>query len=680
MKGVLDRIADPSCFVRIIDPIKDRAKQIQDILASKGYSRVTLNDDIASFEDDVSKKEVNWLICHHHEDNHEEFSHMLKRIHHQRCKTRVLALCHKSNPSMYRLYELGIIGHILRNTKIQEQFDHFLKKCKQYATTNLLEIGLSAFYLRKIFEELEDWQKLIDLERRLSKIYSKQISTHIVLAEAYCKAGDTDNARLITAQLKQINSPKYAASIEKLTKKFPQLNTPGTNFPDIFNIDKVLVIEADDSEFVRIESSLNAISIPEVVRYTDFETAWTALSRGLKPNIVIFEWSNKTKGLTCDQFIQRYRINISRTTPLIALDSNIPDRDNQIIHDMRTTAISRKPVREENFVMAVTYAVEQYYQPTEAQSIERRIEQLLIEGDSAYVQFLKHKFINDPNVDKKRKFYIEGFYQYCLKEYKKAKKFLTKGLTLPNKNANYIQNIDKKNILAHCFDRLGDKVAAIKLLSLTIRISPKNIELHCFQSSLLYEVGEKKSAIKSLENALALDSKNPMVIGLKAKISILEKGEESLQNLLSQSPNSLRIIERLNIHANRYQIKGEFDISLKIYEWLIQFIPDKLEDTLGIIYYNQALALIRCNRFNRAMGALYSASEYEATPTAKKAKLLRIKIEKIHESNQPIDHIFEEMLPPTTETNISVTNDYVQFGLYSVYAWEPNPVKIDLVD
>ena len=681
MPSALDKIVDTQGLVRIIDPIQARADTIQAFLAKNGYSRITLNPTLSSFEKDVSKESVDWLLCHLHKDNFEDLKSTLKRIHHTRLHTRVVILCHQPSRDLYKLYRLGALGHILRNADIKEQLSIFLKKVEQYRQTPFGEVGLSAYYLRKLYEMHEDWHELIILETKMCNRFPRQVGTLVTLMEAYLKSGQVRKAKIIKDQILQIGSIDYSAMAKRLETKYPELGIPYQDFADTFHIRCCVIVEADDTEYVRIEASLTSLKLTNLKRFKNFDDAWDYLLSSGDVDLLICEWSKRSKGLSTEQFIQRLRGHISLSLPLIILDSNLSENDVQIIGDMHVNELVRKPIREDDFLLAIRYCFEQLYNPTEVKAVERRIEEHLEHGDSPYVQHLRQSYTKNPNVSRKRKFYIEGYYCYAIKDYKRAKKLLTKGLSEPEvkkkKKSSIILNIDKKLMLAHCFDQLGDKQAAAMLIEAAIKVSPRNIVLRCYLASLYYELGDKKKASAALDFAASIDSNNQSVTSLRTKISIIEDEQKKLSSLLSHSPHSKKIIERLNFHANRYQSIGDYSQSLKIYAWLLEHIPDSLEDYLGFIYYNQALVFIKDGHYHKAMGALYSAMEYKATDTARKAKALRSKLEKIYDAKQDIRHVFAHFSTPKVNTSLDVELDHMDYGLFSVYAWDFEPIKID---
>lgn len=679
MQRALEDIVNIHSLIKVVDPIKSRADAIQIFLAKNGYSRVTVSANLTDFEKDVSKNSVAWLICYLQDENYTALVHTLKRIHHSRVKTRAIVICHTINPQLEKLYKLGILGHILINQNLEEQLSIFLKKVQQYLDTPFKEVGIAAYYKRKIYESSQDWDSLIALEKKLCNRFPRQVGTLVTLVEAYLKAGKTRQAKIVRDQIYQIGAEDYITFVRRLEKEYPELSIPYKDFADTFHIRRSVVIEADDTEYVRIESSLISLTLYNIERFKSFDQAWEYLAKGGEVDLLICEWSKRSKGLTSEQFVQRVRSQVSLSLPIIVLDSNLSENDAQIINDMHINELIRKPIRENDFVMSLSYCIEQIYHPTELKAIERRIEEHLELGDSPYVQFLRQTYVNNPNVDKRRKYYIEGYYCYAIKDYKRSKQLITKGLKEPGKRKNILtQNIDKKFILANCFDHLGDKISAINLILAALKISPRNISFRCYLSALYFEIGDQKNAESALDFAASIDHNHPQVLSLRAKISIIENEQDKLSNLLKHSTSSIRMIEQLNFHANRYQIKGDYLQSLKIYGWIIENIPDNLEDYLGYIYYNQALVFIKDNRFHKAMGALYSAMEYKATDTAGKAKALRQKIEKINAAKGDIRTVFDHFLKPKVNTTLDLENDHEDYGLFAVYAWDFDPIKISV--
>ena len=248
---------------------------------------------------------------------------------------------------------------------------------------------------------------MIRLENYMANYFPQQVSTLIMLAEAMFKSEDFCHGKVILDQVHQINSPRFNIIAEKIQEKYPDAISDNPTFSDKYNINSISVIESDDSEWNRVQSCLISFGIPNIRRFKNYEDAWKAFVEKFEDDIVIFEWSTRQQGLTCEQFVKRFRAQISRSIPLIIMVSTIPDKDYQMISDMRIIEVVKRPIREENFLMMLNYTIEQLRHPTEPKILEWKIRQLLSIGDSPYIQHLKSVFIKDRNIDPKRKFYLK---------------------------------------------------------------------------------------------------------------------------------------------------------------------------------------------------------------------------------------------------------------------------------
>ncbi len=677
MHGRLELIHNRNCLIGIVSENHDEIRTITDCLRQLDYKHFKNFSNLDNFLAESNWTDYKWVISDSSPSSKVDIVKFLKIIVQQKLSLRLSLLTElKKIKFVSKCYHLGILNHINSNGDIPRQISIFLEKCNQYANNTYREAGLAAFYYRKILEKNEAWAELIDLECKMSNMFPQQISTLILLAEAYLKSNNYSQARIILDQIRQIGNLKFVKIVEQVIEKYPQATIINPIFIEKYNISKISVIEADDSEFYRIENCLLSLSVPEINRFRNYEEAWQSYIKGARDDILIFEWSNKTKGLTSEQFVQRFRAQISRTTPLVILVSTIHERDQQMISDMRIIEIIKKPIREKNFLMVLSFCIEQLRHPIEPRFLEWKIEQMLTYGDSPYIQYLKKIFINNKNVDPKRKYYIESYYQYRNSNYKKAKSLLMKGIKFKNleSQGKLKPNIDKKILLAKCFDHLEDKVSAIKLIEISRKASPRNIELLCYQSLLYWEIEKNDLSIEVLEYASSLDKGNPHVITLRTLYSIFSGDLKQTEDLFKHIPNIQDIIATINSQAVKKIKAKDYSLGIKIYDSLIKSIPDSYVDYKGIILYNKALALLKNNNVEDSIDSLSQAIDYKEAKTYKRAVFLLKKLKQSTASNSKISNLFSQN--EEVNYNIHSSKNIEMIGLYTVLSSEPGPLQL----
>lgn len=647
----LQNLVNRSCRITVITDQEQIRKTLTKNLKLKGYKNVTIQSSLAEFVAQKDWDKTQWLITPPERGKQIDLLRVLKRIVNARVQTRVSVLLYNKDvkvlESAFRnglLSWFGAEDILVTDESFRIQLDRFLMRVNHCLKSDLKEALLTAIYFRKALTIQKAWESLINLELDMCHRFSNKPETLVKLAEAYFLAGEFHQGRIILDKVRQINSPDTFDGIERLTKNHPQATQTNPSTAAKNHIESAFIIESDDTEYSKILEGFAGIGLTHFHRFQNFREAWSALQRGPRPDLIITEWTRKSKDLNSDQFLQRVRGRFGTRVPFLLLISSVPARDYQLITDMRVLQLIKKPIRQHNFLMALTYAIEQHRNPTEPKTQEIKIEQLLRDGDNPYIQFLRAKFLSDKSIDPKRKFYIESYYHYQKRDYEKAKDLLMKGIKIPTKesDSHVMPNLDKKILLSSCFQHLHDLASAIKLLEIAHKDSPLNIEVSTRLSLLLYQHGETARAKEILESVESQDSGHPEFVSAKTQIAVFEGKSEHAEELLQNASNLVDIIAAINSQAVRKIKDQEFDTGFKIYRTLIRAIPDSVSEYQGVVYYNLSLAYLKSGMDEQAEKTLQAAMGYKGSKTSKKAAILLKKVEQARKNGKDIQRIFQD--------------------------------------
>ncbi|SMF36495.1 tetratricopeptide repeat protein [Pseudobacteriovorax antillogorgiicola] len=669
----LQNLVNRSCRITVISDQDQIRKTLLKNLRLKGYKNVMVQGSLGEFISQKGWEKTQWLITPPERGKQIDILRVLKKIINSRAQTRVSVLLYNKDvkilESAFRnglLSWFGAEDILVSDESFRIQLDRFLLRANHCLQSDLKEALLTAIYFRKALTIQKSWESLINLELDLCHRFSNKPETLVKLAEAYLLAGEFHQGRIILDKVKQINSPDTYEGIERLTKNYPQATQTNPSTAAKNHIDSAFVIEADDTEYSKILEGFAGIGLTKFFRFPNFQEAWNALQHGPRPDIIITEWTRKSKDLNSEQFLQRVRGKFGTRIPFLLLISSVPARDYQLITDMRVLQLIKKPVRQHNFLMALTYVIEQHRNPTEPKTQEIKIEQLLRDGDNPYIQFLRGKFLSDKTIDPKRKFYIESYYHFQRRDYQKAKDLLMKGIKIPAKetDSHILPNLDKKILLSSCFQHLQDLSSAIKLLEIAHKDSPLNVEVSTRLALLLYQHGEPERAKELLEGVESQDPGHPEFISAKTQIAVFEGHNEHAEELLQNAGNIIDIIAAINSQAVKKIKDQEFDTGFKIYRTLIRSIPESVSEYQGIVYYNLSLAYLKSGMEEEAEKTLKAAMGYRGSKTSKKAAILLKKLEQAQKQGKDIKRLFQDD-DHRDESDIDETDSFT-IGLHGI--------------
>lgn len=662
-QGILKK----KCQISLVIEDDGLGRSIVEVLKIKGYVNIHLFNSIKAFLDKNITDENQWIIIAIDEKNAAKAISFLRSGISARRQAKVSFLAGLENLHwVAKGFKIGLVNYFpIENATFSKenflnQLNQFFNRIQQIGKEEIDEAFLAASYYRRSLVYLKDWKSLIELELDLCHHFSLRPETLVHLAEAYFQAGMGHQARITIQKISQFQNPKLATHLARLEARYPCYIGPTT--ADKLNINYVVVIESDDSEFRKIQDALAGIGVDRYSRFSNYLEAWNEMENGEVPDALICQWVNNSRRFGVEKFIQLLRYQSGYRIPIILLTSSLTAADHQLMADVRILHTVSKPIRQHNFLMTLVYALEQHRRPTEPKSLEIKIEQLLVDGDNPYIQFLRKKFLTDKRIDPKRKFYIESFLYYQKHDYESARKLLMRGIRLAPKksNLNIMENLDKKRLLSSCLLHLGDIDSAIKLLEVIHKASPRNIEYGVDLAMLLYDAGEKESSHDVINTLEFVDPNHPRIISYKTQIAVYEGMSDQAIELMKTSANIVDTIAAINSQAVKKIKEGSYELGFRIYKVLINAIPDQATEYKGTVYFNLGLAYLKRDMVGEAEGAIRLASTFVGSKVSKKASLMLKKMQLMQSQGKPLSSMFQE-----SEEQVKEMKEY-HFFLFGV--------------
>ncbi|MBN2071807.1 MAG: tetratricopeptide repeat protein [Candidatus Krumholzibacteriota bacterium] len=174
-----------------------------------------------------------------------------------------------------------------------------------------------------------------------------------------------------------------------------------------------------------------------------------------------------------------------------------------------------------------------------------------------------------------------------------ALKAMKKGLSIDPRNANILRNLATSSIMVDDLD------SALEYITSSLELDPFMAQSHVIHADILFRQGNQEDSVESLEKIRFLPGTDLKVylksIYIYTRMKMAEKAGEVVERALSEYPGH----EGLTFLSGKvFELKGEIDEALKVYESIISMNP----------YNSEVLNSLGC--LNEKQGRLERAREY----------------------------------------------------------------------
>lgn len=620
---------DKSAIVVAVDSSGAVRQLMTDVIRQCGFEKVqafaTLQDALNMME----VERVDWIITPMGLDQEIHALHLLKIC------SEVPELAHVRTTVLVEeteLYSLPIAFELGAFSWINKPFtkDSFLQELQsnlEILENNEWDATLTAAtYIRKILTEEKRFQPLLELEKSLLNLYPGHPELLLQLATPQFETGHKTEAKLTLNQVKLIDPNMESAVSESAQRLFGEEgldltdeekeSTAGAN---ILGLKDCIVVDSDEASASSVEDALKDLGAENVHRFTDGESALEFISsyEG-EPSAIIHEW--RIPKVTGPLFIQRVRQAGKYTAPLIVLSSLIEKNDQPLVKEMGVANISSKPFSKKDFITDLIWTIQQERLPTETQTMERKLRQLMAAKNDKELAALKVRFTQDPKVPLSRKKTVEAEYAYHKKDFQKARDVGIEALKLAG------DSIILLNLLGKILMQLQDFSAALACFKKAQTLSPLNIERLCAIAEAHSELGNTEEAQKTIDEANTLDPGNPVAQETEAKLAFSAGDYEKAKSLMTQLDSLNNIISFMNNKAVAMARCDLFDESIDLYRKALKSVPDDRQEIKAIVYYNMALAFLRNSELEEGLLQLERCLKLSNPKLAPKAKSLRSRV------------------------------------------------------
>ena len=641
--------SDKTSKIQIVDPSGPvRQMMIEVIRSTTGFETVsgvaTITDILTTLESDT----INWVMIPLMADQPANALHLLRICSEQPALKNVRVSLMLDEGDTYVLksaFELGLFSwHKKPFTK--DSLTAELKTLVAVIETNKYNEPLvAAHYLRAHLAASKEHQARADLERSLLDVYPGNAEILLNLADPLFQTGKKDEAQKTLQQVKMLDA-SLAPRVEEVGKalfgaeakfEIPSLAGEGGSGINVLGIKSAVIVDSDASVLKSLGDLLKRLGTETVMTFQDGDSAWKWLDTNPEPGLVLMEW--RIPKVSGPLLVQRIRGKGYLSVPVIVLSSLIKPEDMPLIREMSVTNVVSKPLNQEQLVPTLIWTMQQDRMPTEHQTLERKISNLLALGKTAEAEPLRIQFLSDPHVPLAKKRQIEAKYAFGAGNYALARDAGIEALKLAGDSMIVL------NILGKSFMFLRNHEAALKCFKKAQELSPQNVERLCQIAEVETELGNTETATTTIEHARAIDPDSKTVQEAEVKIAIANGDTDAAQQIMGQLESLSNLIGYMNNKAVASSKCGFAQEAVELYRKTVTSIPPDRPEVAAVVLYNLALGLVRSGDLEEAIKELDKLLALKESKVTKKATSLKARLKTATEKGFEFKFLGEEVKP-----------------------------------
>ncbi|MFK7873755.1 MAG: response regulator [Oligoflexales bacterium] len=632
---MVQKIADKSASILCVETSGAVRTLLTDVLRSLGFENV---QSISSTKDALSAMEVepvDWFISPLMSDQDVNCLQICKLIPSfpSLAHTRVsLIVAEDELDAVPAAFELGIMDWVVKpfnKDTITESFTSALKRLEELEWDDTL---YAAERLRAYLTEHQKFDSRLSLEKSLVRMYPGFSDLLLNLVEPLSSLGQIAAAKATLHQVELLD-PEQKETITELREKFITPNDEegsegeegeaGLQFNSL-DIQKAVVIDSTDDERAKVVEVLKELGVPEILEFSDGESAWEAIDQTEDIGVILHEW--RVPKLTGPLLIQRIRKRHA-TTPVIVTTSLVEEEDKPLLREMGAFTLIQKPYEHHEIVGAIVHTIQQDRAPTETGTLEMKIIQLLHSKKFEDAMALREKYTAATDISEDRKGKIEAEFAFADKNYSLARDLAANALRAGQ------ESIPLLNLLGKCLMFLREFDQALRVFKKAQKMSPQNIERLCSIAEAHSELGQDDEANKTLEEAASKDEGSAAVQESSAKVAMDQGDTDRAKEIMGQLESLSEIIAYMNNKAVAHARCGEAESSLEMYRQTIASIPEDRIEIMASVKYNLALAFARLEQYDPCLEVLEEVIKGPNLPVKEKATSLSKRVSNALQSN-----------------------------------------------
>lgn len=625
---------DKKCCVMIAHPTAAIRMKIQQTLKSIGFTEFETCANMNEARRTVKSRTVDWLITPLFASEKESAIKFLTFLAKEKPDSKLLVslfLNEEENSVIPYASELGMLSYhrsYFETDSLKSEFATLVSTAKRNQFDPCL---VAASYLRIYLYQQKKTKTLMQLGYTVSKTYPNNAEMLVHFAESQALNGRVAEASATLTKAKLLD-PAVAKDISNLlpVQDRDSSNTASGDAPKpVFELDTVIIVDPDVSSKSAIKNVLLQLNVPNVIEFSDGQSAWEWIRTAEKIDLIIMEW--KLPQLTGPLLIQRVRARDKGFTPIVISSSLVKEDDSQVLEEFSVSKIMPKPVDNARLMKVLNWCIEQEKNPQSFAIAERKIISNLANRNIDEAIHFKKMYQANPDVPQARKLYIDAEFHYYFGSYAKAKQSILEAVRVGKK-----ETLQTTNFLGRCLLQLGDYSAALHAFHKAQAFSANNIERICHMAQANVMLGDLEEADDNIAQAEKLDAKNQNVEVAKAARMAAKNGLSFAYEVISGLNDGGALIAFLNNHAVAKTRSGSYKQGIELYQSVLSLLPANELKHIARISYNLGLAFVRSNDLKNALNILKIARDTDPI-VRKKASSLFDRVKVALETGAPVN-------------------------------------------
>jgi len=499
-------------------------------------------------------------------------------------------------------FELGLMSYLDRRFNADSLFQSLSDFFTLGAKLNWDFPLISAQYLIPLLMKSQQFSSLISLAKSLLQLYPGNVDLLLKMAQAFKQMKQEEDCYLTLQQAKSSDPSKEKIVDELMIEFFGNADfaLKTEKKPDsavnALGLEHCVIVDPDVSIHKMMTDILRSFGVEKISCFTDGEEAVKELKDKSEPSLIIQEW--KIPGITGPIFIQRLRQIGFMIVPIIVISSLLKEEDWPLLREMDVTEVFPKPLDKKMIIKKLINVIQHQRHPSDFKTIKIKTHMLLNARrmDEARESMQKLKATKSPPPGSIE--LLEAEFAYIETRYEQAKIFAIDSLKF-NGDSLFVLNLLGKILM-----KSQDFESALLCFKKAQSLAPLNIERICSMAEVNAELGNREASQQNLESAKKLDATNEKIKEKEAEIAISQGNSKKALKLLEQMSSVENIIAFMNNRAIAFALNNMIEEGLQLYDRALASLPKNKQHLQPIIYYNQALANIRANRYEEAMKSL----------------------------------------------------------------------------
>lgn len=627
---MIDFFAKPKdARVYVVEPMVALRAAVVDALRHAGFTQITGFGDLKTMLDHLSSENADWILSASFSSNEINIMHLLSLCIEEprlnQCRVSLMLRDHEKE-ILPLAFELGLLSYhdVAIPSRLADEISDLLRVVRAAGFYGTLA---SANFLQRYLREARRWDSIIELAKSLLDICPGSPQILLSLAEAELSSGREEGQRTLRQVL--LLDPGMNDEVNRIGQKFSvqekmDLPLDLSFFSDsepannALNLASCMVVDPDTDVHNAVRQALKFAGVERVETYESGLSAWNALKNGARPALILMEW--RLPELSGLQLVQRISQDFPNI-PIVLISSLITQAEGPLLKELGARWIVEKPFEVASLMGKIITAIQQHRYPTDKQSMERKIVNLLNSGNKVEAGRLFALYLASPDSSEIGRLRLEAEFAFADGRFQDCCMLAYKALKISD------DSVELLNLLAKPLMKLGDFENAFRLLEKANALAPRNIDRICKMADIAMDLDSTERAESLLNEAKSIDRLSIIVAETEASMAIRMEDSKRAAKAMKNLENLQRIVGFTNNKAVAQVRNNKFDKGIQLYRTALESLPEPWGTLHDTVCFNMALAYIRCAKYPEAQQSLCMIKAPANSTTRQRVDALSSKLE-----------------------------------------------------